>query len=102
MKEQRDKEKMKDMKTNREIDGCKGDAWFGSAWAAMSEAAKGHEEVFQMKQNMGLFSKNYIERSRLFFLVLLQISSHLFLLDTVAIWNGSNNTTNNRFPPFFS
>jgi len=37
--------------------GLKGDACFSSVWAAMSLAAKGHEGVFQVKQNKGLHRK---------------------------------------------
>jgi hypothetical protein len=75
--------KMKDKQYNREIGatagctlcmleashddglphGLKGDAWFGSVWAAMSVAPKGHEEVFQVKWNKGLCPKDYIEKA---------------------------------------
>jgi hypothetical protein len=83
MEIQRGKEKMKERKYNRDIGatagctlrllegsfddglphGIKADAWFGSVRTAMSVAAKGHEGVFQVKQNKGLFPKEYIEKA---------------------------------------
>ena len=78
MKIQRGKEIMKDNQCNQEIGatagctlcmleeshdvdlphGLSGDSWFSSV---RSEAAKDNEEVFQMKENKGLYPKDYIE-----------------------------------------
>ncbi len=43
--------------------GVKADAWFGSVRTAMSVAVKDHEGVLQLKQNKGLFPKEYIEKA---------------------------------------
>jgi hypothetical protein len=43
--------------------GIHGDAWFGSVKAASEVAHRGHEAVFQIKQNHGLFPKAFIEEA---------------------------------------
>ncbi|MFN9982106.1 MAG: hypothetical protein ACK53Y_19425, partial [bacterium] len=43
--------------------GIRGDAWFGSVRAASEIARRGHEAVFQIKQNHGLFPKSFIEEA---------------------------------------
>ena len=41
--------------------GIRGDAWFGSVWAASEMLRHGHEAVFQIKQNHSLYPKAFIE-----------------------------------------
>jgi hypothetical protein len=43
--------------------GIRGDAWFGSVRAAAEISRRGHEAVFQIKQNHGLYPKAFIEET---------------------------------------
>jgi len=43
--------------------GIRGDAWFGSVRAAAEISHRGHEVVFQIKQNHGLYPKAFIEET---------------------------------------
>ena len=41
----------------------KGDAWFGSVRAAANMASRGYECVLQVKQNSGLYPKEFVENA---------------------------------------
>jgi hypothetical protein len=41
----------------------RGDAWFGSVQVASEIARRGHEAVFQIKQNHSLYPKAFIEKA---------------------------------------
>jgi len=43
------------------IHTVQGDAWFGSVRAAAALGAKGHRVVLQVKNNKGLFPKDFLE-----------------------------------------
>jgi hypothetical protein len=39
----------------------KGDAWFGSTWACATLGDKGYKAFHQIKCNIGLYSKDFVE-----------------------------------------
>ncbi len=48
---------------NQEKHGIRGAAWFGSVKSANEVGLRGHEGVFQVKQNHALFPKEFIEKA---------------------------------------